>query len=388
MASRVLVDNESEEGEEQNELSQAKKVDTSKDDNDSDYDAYDAWKRQNIIDEEFLGACERNDLGKVKFLLDQGADVNYWTNIDDETGLDVFDYGLKYAATRNYPELCDLLLAHPDIDVDNLWYDTGPPLKLAVDYGHTEIVRKLVKAPGIDLNQQSDDGGYAALSAVHSPLSHDVNLEIVKILSETEGVDWNLEDDYGRTAFMMALELPGKKGVRCLKLLRNVPSIDWNHISTSDFDVSPFCWSLSNESTKIPRFLLTLPDVQVDVGELRDNKGYYEKAMDICKLFVTNKMKKYTISNEDRRMNSIFDLLLFSLQKNLSSNIVDLLTSALTTLDIVEIVIYKNGAAKDDQRNLSSKAAYDSKEENSLSYKVKKQSNDEQRNVSERVNDD
>ena len=87
-------------------------------------------------------------------------------------------------------------------------------------------------------------------------------------------------------------------------------------------------------------------------------------------------------------MNSIFDLLLFSLQKNLSSNIVDLLTSALTTLDIVEIVIYKNGAAKDDQRNLSSKAAYDSKEENSLSYKVKKQSNDEQRNVSERVNDD
>ena len=42
-------------------------------------------------------------------------------------------------------------------------------------------------------------------------------------------------------------------------------------------------------------------------------------------------------------MNSIFDLLLFSLQKNLSSNIVDLLTSALTTLDIVEIVIYKKG---------------------------------------------
>ena len=51
----------------------------------------------------------------------QGAYVNYWTAIDDETGHyreDVFEFGLKYAATKNYPELCDLLLEHPNIDVN------------------------------------------------------------------------------------------------------------------------------------------------------------------------------------------------------------------------------------------------------------------------------
>ena len=41
-----------------------------------------------------------NNLEKVKFWLKQGAYVNYWTAIDDETGHyreDVFEFGLKYA---------------------------------------------------------------------------------------------------------------------------------------------------------------------------------------------------------------------------------------------------------------------------------------------------
>ena len=98
----------------------------------------------------------------------QGAYVNYWTAIDDETGHyreDVFEFGLKYAATKNYPELCDLLLEHPNIDVNmkevrtyngtyyglsnssGSWNLVHTPLILAVQYGHSEIVKRLVKAP-------------------------------------------------------------------------------------------------------------------------------------------------------------------------------------------------------------------------------------------------
>ena len=192
---------------------------------------------------------------------------------------------------------------------------------------------------------------------------------------------------------MRALELKGWKGVRCLKLLRNVPSIDWNYFSTSQFEGSPLWWSLctENKCRRVTRFLLSLPEVQVDIRELRD-KDRYDKAMDVCKLYVTKKMKKYKVSEEDTRKKSIFDFLLFALQKDLSSNIVALLLSALTTLDVVELVIYKYNAAKDDERNLSSKAADDSEEEHSFFYKVmkklQKQSNDDRGNMLQRVNGD
>ena len=118
MASKLLGHNKSKEGEEEDKLSEANKDDKSKDDNDNDVDAR---ERKLIVDWEFLGACARNDLDKVKYWLKQGADVNCWTDDDDETGKsgeDVFVSGLKYAATRNYPELCDLLLEHPNIDVN------------------------------------------------------------------------------------------------------------------------------------------------------------------------------------------------------------------------------------------------------------------------------
>merc|ERR1712048_1109460 len=128
--------------------------------------------------------------------------------------------------------------------------------------------------------------------------------------------------------------------------------------------------------------------IQVDIRELKD-EGCYVKAMDVCKLYVTKKMNKEH-SEEDTRKKSIFDFLLFALQIDLSSNIVALLLSALTTLDVVELVIYKYKVAKDDERSLSSKAADDSEEEHSFFYKVMKklQSNDEQGNMSKEVNGD
>ena len=110
--------------------------------------------------------------------------------------------------------------------------------------------------------------------------------------------------------------------------------------------------------------------------------------MGVCKFYVTKKMKKY--KEEGARKKSIFDFLLFALQKDLSSSIVELLLSALTTWDIVDLVNYK--VANNDQRKLSSRSVNDSEEDHSFFYKVMKklqrQSNDDQGDMSKRVNND
>ena len=333
---------------------------------------------------------------------------------------------MKYAATRNYPELCDLLLEHPNIDVNmkevrtyngtyyglsnssGSWNLVHTPLILAVQYGHSEIVKRLVKAPGIDLNFQEPNGEESAAMIAASRERYwimlddwgewvenvEINLEIVKILSETEGVDWNLEDIAGDTAFTRALFL---EDVKCLKVLRKVPSIDWNYIDTSTASFSTLVWTLTDaglpfiKHLKAARFLLSLPDVLVDIEELRNEeligeavkqcklyvrkkiknlqktvkkkKPNVSKKMKVEKLYATKKMKKFfekkiekkkqletDLNRKDnhRKLESIFDFLLIALQKDLNQNIVDVFVAALEPLDIVELVIYK--VSNDDQR--------------------------------------
>ena len=150
---------------------------------DSSFD-FEPWDKQFTVDREYLVACELNDLEAVKYWLDQGANVNHWTDENIETvNYDVFDFGLKYAAKNNYPEICDLLLAQANINVNQKdfadyygnWYGhlgctfktNHTPLMIAVQHGHSEIVKRLVKAPGIDLNfQEPHSHETAAMMAV------------------------------------------------------------------------------------------------------------------------------------------------------------------------------------------------------------------------------
>ena len=334
---------------------------------------------------EFLDACKHNNLDGdfgVKFWIAKGADVNYgtYTDMDSERGHgEGYVFGLAYAATKNYPELCDWLLAHPDINVNMKYIRKGlflnkvdTPLTLAVKAGHSEIVKKLAKAPGIDLNFQSLDGWWnfgesaaflsisSTSSDIHSP---PINLDCVKVLAEVEGVDWNLEDSEGVTPFMRALMNRRMDSVKCLKVLRNISSIDWNNIYPPDygFKGSPFCYTLFTDHNVIPRyiiprFLLTLPDVQVDINDLKE-RYCFDKAVMICKQHVLNKMKKkYKTFWKGRSLESVsnFDFLLFALQRNLSKSIVDLLVAVLKPWDIVDLVNYK---VANDEQTISLKGA-------------------------------
>ena len=71
----------------------------------------------NEVERSFLEACENFDLDKVRECIDRGVDVNVRSE-------DLNWFGLKYAAadqdfTDESVELCNILLSHPDIDVQN-----------------------------------------------------------------------------------------------------------------------------------------------------------------------------------------------------------------------------------------------------------------------------
>ena len=59
------------------------------------------------LNERLIQSCKKNDSEDVLFCLQQGADVNI--NCKDEDGTTFT--GLSIAASRNNPELVDLLLA-------------------------------------------------------------------------------------------------------------------------------------------------------------------------------------------------------------------------------------------------------------------------------------
>ena len=72
------------------------------------------------VNTKFLHACENNDIDGefgVKYWISQGADVNYWDDHywerrdrdgdGDAFKVNEYVFGLKIAATRNYPETCN-----------------------------------------------------------------------------------------------------------------------------------------------------------------------------------------------------------------------------------------------------------------------------------------
>ena len=93
--------------------------------------------------------------------------------------------GLTWAARKNYTELLEILLSHPDIKI-NYTVDTfggrGTALMIACNVGNSAIV------PGLDINYQDENGNTAALLA---SLRGHTGCE--RLLAETGRVDSNCD---------------------------------------------------------------------------------------------------------------------------------------------------------------------------------------------------
>ena len=119
---------------------------------------------------EFLQHCTDNNLEKVRHCLSRGVDVNTVSEDGRWSGLTI-------AAEKNYTELLEILLSHPDIKINKTtkWYDGSfqqsqwTSLIFACDAGNSAIVSRLVQIPGLDINWQNRMGS----SAVHKACSQE-----------------------------------------------------------------------------------------------------------------------------------------------------------------------------------------------------------------------
>ena len=133
--------------------------------------------------EQFLNHCLANNLDGVGICLSRGVDVNTVSEDGSWSGLTI-------AADKNYQELLEILLSHPDIKINNttdnrqLRLGKWTALMFACKRGNSAIVSRLVQLPMLDINYQDEQGFTAA---------HWVSLwgetEYVRMLAETGRVD-------------------------------------------------------------------------------------------------------------------------------------------------------------------------------------------------------
>ena len=99
-------------------------------------------RRQNLVDISaiFVKACKEKDDKKIRACLTLGVDINS-TDERDHSGL--------YHAVIFNRQLFDLLIDHPDLDIDQV--NREKILARAIPCG-AEVVRKLCNLPGIDVN--------------------------------------------------------------------------------------------------------------------------------------------------------------------------------------------------------------------------------------------
>ena len=165
----------------------------------------------------FIDACKYNDLYKVKLCCEGlGLSVNTKARCQEGGGRQPKTTGLIEALLEHSNEVVNWLLSQERIDV-NLDSQIYTPLSAACYARNVRAVRRLVQAPGIDLNWQAGDGATAAHMAATNSAA------CVQVLASVPGVDWNKKDHGGETPLFYALSHGDPEAVRTIL---NTPGVD------------------------------------------------------------------------------------------------------------------------------------------------------------------
>ena len=255
------------------------------------------------LEEEFLGYCFSGKLSEVSACLTLKADVNtksedgYWS-------------ALTIAVHMNMPELLELLLSRPNIDVNltssHLCHRSGniyqwTPLMFACFWGNTDIVARLAKVPRLNLKYGDNYGDTAAHKACEKG-----HTECVRILAGAGAgrVDWNKGNRRGQTPLFLAVdgrhadivkiivkqpninyyfmydngqslvEVAINRGdLKCLEILASQKNCSGWIVPDKNGD-TPLMMALKTNKIEIVKYLITLPRVQRTLARYRDREGW------------------------------------------------------------------------------------------------------------------
>ena len=218
---------------------------------------------EKCIEKKFLKACKDKDKKRVECCL--GLDVN--VNYEEKVGIETY-FGLWNAVSSNSPEICEILLAHPDIDVNKTGgcFDTTAFLE-SCNLGYAAITRLLIADPRVDVNCRCNDNWTAAIWAARFNRT-----ECLNILKNDQRVDWNLTDTEGDTAAIMAV---ANNCTEAVKILSEIRSIDWNIVG--DVGHTALTRAVKNGNAEIIKILFGIPSLEINIDKLREKK-MYEKA--------------------------------------------------------------------------------------------------------------
>ena len=140
----------------------------------------------------FLEYCQENNIEKVKFYLEYGANVNC-----------KFSYSaLHYAVKNNSEDLLDLLLSQPGVDVNiTSGRNRFTALTYACEQNRVNIVKRLCQVSEINPNIKTKFDDSALLIAIY-----DNNIECVKILRTVSKTNWNMKNSDGEYPIIIALK--------------------------------------------------------------------------------------------------------------------------------------------------------------------------------------
>ena len=253
------------------------------------------------LEEEFLAFCFSGKLDEVSACLTLKADVNAKSE-------DGFWSALTIAVHMNKPELLEVLLSHPNIDVNltsshashksgNIYQWT--PLMFACFWGNTDIVSRLAKAPKLDLKYRDNFGDTAAHKACEKG-----HTECVRILAAAGRLDWNKGNRRGQTPLFLAVdgghadilriivkqpninyylksdngqtlvEVAVNRGdLKCLEILASQKNCSgW--IAPDKNGDTPVMMALKTNKIEIVKYLITLPVVRPVLAYSRDRAGW------------------------------------------------------------------------------------------------------------------
>ena len=213
-------------------------------------------KYKRLVKQQFLEACEQNNIQKVKSCIARIVDINCLT----EDGL---WWGLRYAAEKNHVELCQLLLSQPNIDVNKKDKNNMTCLMIACFNGYVEITRMLCNAPGIDLNCKDHFNGYTAATWA----ANMGYIDCLRVLATTRGVDWNARDNVLDTVSMKMVTEDNRE---VLEVLKDIPDIDWN-LKDVYWD-TVLSRAIKNNSMNVIEVLKNIPNLEIKMDHLKDCK--------------------------------------------------------------------------------------------------------------------